>query len=370
MRILQISSAGNFGGGERHLVDLCRSLTARGHDVFVALRAANRWRDKLDFLTDENILYLPLRNSLDVWSARGAAKFIERKKVEIVHAHLARDYPIAALAARQSKAELVLTRHLLFPLGFPHKMVLPKNAVFVAVAKGVRRQLLKQNVLPPERVRLIYNGVDIKRFKANRDAAENEKARRRFDLKTDCRLVGIVGEITAHKGQTDFVRAAREVLKKLPETEFLIVGQDGSPQKKHQKRLADLIAELKLENKIHLVGWLEDVAPALAALDVFVSASLVEPFGLAIVEAMVSGCAVVATETDGASEIIDDGATGKLVPIENHAALAEAIIEVLSDETLRANLSANAIEAASEKFGIERMAAQTEEIYRELAEAR
>ena len=69
MRILQISSAKNFGGGERHFVDLCRGLASRGHEVFVALRPTSEWQARLDFIPPENVLRVSIRNSFGVLSA-------------------------------------------------------------------------------------------------------------------------------------------------------------------------------------------------------------------------------------------------------------------------------------------------------------
>ncbi len=375
MKILQISSAKNFGGGERHLVDLCAGLYCGNRaesgggeivEIFAALRTENNWREKISFLPKDNVIDLPLKNSFDVSSARKLAEFVKDKNIEIIHAHLARDYPIAALAARKARVKLVLTRHLLFPLNFLHRFVLPKNSTVIAVAEGVRHRLLQQKIIAPEQIKLVYNGVNTRHFADAKNEVGKENLRRQLNLKPDCLLVGIVGEIAAHKGQTDFVRAASSVVKQFPEAEFLIVGQDNSANKKQQKSLESLIEELGLQNKIHLLGWTDDAAPIFAALDVFVSASHTEPFGLVIVEAMAAGCAVVATATDGAKEIIKDGDTGKLVPIANPTELSQMIIEILSDENLRQTLGEKAQLSVKEKFSIERMVAETKNIYREI----
>jgi len=366
MRILQISSAKNFGGGERHLIDLSAHLDERGHEVFAALRAENYWREKISFLPDESIVRLPLRNSFDFSSALKIGKFIKEKNVEIVHAHLARDYPIAALAARAAKVKLVLTRHLLFSLNFSHKIILPKDAVFIAVSEGVRRRLLMQKILPPEQIRLVYNGVDTRHFSDVEKSASKKNLLRQLNLRESSPLVGIVGELAAHKGQTDFVRAAAMVLKRFPETEFVIAGRDASPRKNYENDLRRLIEEFGLQNKIRLLGWIDDDATIFAALDIFVSASVVEPFGLVIAEAMASGCAVVASATDGATEIIENGKTGKLVSPENPFELSAAIGEFLTNESSRQTFGENAKKAAAEKFSVERMVAETEEIYLKL----
>jgi len=94
MRILQICSARTLGGGERHLADLANGLARRGHEVHAALVPNSPLQGELAELPAENFIELPLRNSLDVASALKLAQFVRRHQIEIVHAHLARDYPL------------------------------------------------------------------------------------------------------------------------------------------------------------------------------------------------------------------------------------------------------------------------------------
>jgi glycosyltransferase involved in cell wall biosynthesis len=108
---------------------------------------------------------------------------------------------------------------------------------------------------------------------------------------------------------------------------------------------------------------LEDSAEFYSALDVFVSASHTESFGLAIAEAMASGAAVLATATEGARELITDGETGLLIPIEDVQSLASNLFRLLNDLDERLRLGNAAQEIAEEKFGVERMIAETEKIY-------
>ncbi|MGI8468353.1 MAG: glycosyltransferase family 4 protein [Pyrinomonadaceae bacterium] len=365
MRILQISSAKDFGGGEKHFVDLCQGLTEKGYDVSIAVRPNSVWFESLAFLPPEKIIQLPLRNSLDIFSARKLAEIIHEKKVEIVHAHLARDYAIAAIAAKMTNTKLVLTRHLLFPLNAAYKFLLPKNTAFIAVSEGVRQKIIAQNILPSEQIHLIYNGIDTRHFQPS-GKADKVSLRENLNLPPDCKIVGIVGEITAHKGQTDFVKAASIILKNFPETEFLIVGQDSSPKKENLKHLKELIEKLDLQNKVHLLGFWKDVAPLYSILDVFVSASRVEPFGLVIAEAMASARVAVATSTDGAKEIITDGETGKIVPIKNPEKIAKAVSAFLNDEKMREDFGRKAQIRIEENFSLEKMLNETEKLYKNL----
>ncbi len=124
--------------------------------------------------------------------------------------------------------------------------------------------------------------------------------------------------------------------------------------------------QLEIIECVHFVGWIENVGALMRGLDIFVSAARTEPFGLVIIEAMASGTMVIATETEGASEILRDGETGKLIPMENPTRLAEAIVEILSDEKMREDFCRKAQAEAKLKFSLKRMIIETEKIYNEV----
>jgi glycosyltransferase involved in cell wall biosynthesis len=149
--------------------------------------------------------------------------------------------------------------------------------------------------------------------------------------------------------------------------DFIIAGCDTSRTGEHRARVERLISEHeRLRGRVHLTGWLTDVAPLLSSLDIFVSASHTESFGLTMVEAMASGRPVVATATEGAREIIEDGVTGLLVPVGDAEALAAAITGLLEDAQERKRLGARASEVARERFSLDRMVEATEQVYREV----
>lgn len=365
MRILQISSATNFGGGERHFVDLCKGLSVNGHDVFAALRVENDWREKLSFLPERNFIKLRLKNSFDIFSARKLAEFIRSNNIEIVHAHLARDYPAASLAVRFAPAaKLVLTRHVLFPVNFLQKFVLSNVSKVIAVSGAVEINL--QKTFPAEKIAVIYNGINTEKWAKTNQKKIRESFRLAHDIPFDSLLIGIVGELKPLKGQEDFVLAAQITAEKFPDAHFVVVGKDNSRSRDFRQKLKRLVKVFGLEARFLWLDWVEETIELLGALDVFVSASHSESFGLAIVEAMASSRSVVVTETAGALEIIEDNKTGKLVSIGNPVELAEAVGALLADENLRRELGENARKAALSKFGIERMVDETEKIYREI----
>jgi glycosyltransferase involved in cell wall biosynthesis len=365
LRILQISSAQSLGGGERHLADLANGLVGRGHDVYVAVRPNSPLVNELRDVRKENIVKLALRNSLDAKSARDLSKLVHRNQIQIVHAHMARDYPLAAYAAvKNPGSRLIVTRHVLFRLSRLHRITLAKSARTIAVSQAVASQLRADAIVPPEKITVVLNGIDTATFQEARQRFTRPQFLTSWNLPEDCLLVGTVGELTPLKGQEDFLRAAVQVLKQQPAGYFIIAGIDHSQGNEHRTHIEQLIKELNLSERVRLVGWMEDLAQLYCALDVFVSASHTESFGLALAEAMASGTAVVATETEGARELIQSGETGLLVPIGNVDELAKSILALLADMNETVRLGTAAQQSASTRFSVERMIAETEEIYR------
>ncbi|HEX7997250.1 MAG TPA: glycosyltransferase family 4 protein [Pyrinomonadaceae bacterium] len=369
MRILHISSARVLGGGERHLLDLTLALAARGHDVHIAFRPGSVLQEQLaaqQLLPASNLFKLPLRNALDFKSARRLARIVRERRIEIVHAHMARDYPLAALATRQSnEARLIITRHVLFPLSKIHRLTLSRVSRVIAVSEPVARTLSAQRIFPERKICVVPNGIDLQRFNASGRAQGRASLCRTLGIDENRLLIGTLGELNPLKGHADFLRAAMLVAKQFPAADFVIAGADSSDTGEHRAALERLISESGLKGRAHLAGWLDDVAPYLSALDVFVSASRNESFGLVIVEAMASQVAIVATMTEGARSIIEDGVSGRLVAIGDVKALAASVCTLLADVDERRRLVAQALEAARERFSLERMVADTERIYME-----
>lgn len=364
LKILQISSAQSLGGGERHLADLANGLVGRGHTVHVALRANSPLIGELKTVPQENLTRLALRNSLDAKSARDLSRLVRRNQIQIVHAHMARDYPLAAYATRQNKeARLIVTRHVLFPLNRLHRVTLSRAARIIAVSRAVAAQLRADQISRPEKISIVLNGIDTDRFGRARTSFSREQFLDDWKLPANSLLVGTVGELSPLKGQEQFLRAAARMSEQYPNLHFVVAGLDHSSGH-HRALLRLLIEKLGLTERVRLVGWLDDLAQLYCALDVFVSASHTESFGLAIAEAMASGTAVVATETAGAREIIQAGETGLLVPVGDVDKLTESIRLLLEQKDKRVRMGIAAQQAVSARFSVERMIDETEQIYR------
>lgn len=366
MRILQVSSARTYGGGERHVVDLSRGLQARGHDVFAALRPTSAWQDRLDFLPDENKLFVSIRNSFGVLSAMRIAEFARENKIDVIHAHVARDYvpvSIACLAAKPAK--FVLTRHVLFPLKPFNRFALKNLSMAIGVSDAVGEEL--RVTFPKNKVRVIPNGLDMDNFSRRSPEALREAFRKFHSIPPEAPVIGTLGELKELKGQRDFVLAAQEVAKAVPGCQFVVVGEDNSLDGHFRRELKRLVSVFGLEERFLWLDWQEDTAEFYAAIDIFVSPSHSESFGLAILEAMARKKPIVATATEGAKQLLMD--CGRLVPVNDAVALATGIKDLLGSEADRQAMAERARSVAAENYSLANMLDATEALYRELVES-
>ncbi|MDW8257036.1 MAG: glycosyltransferase [Acidobacteriota bacterium] len=357
MRILQVCSATAIGGGELHVADLVVGLRERGHEVHVAVRPGSPLLERVSpHVVAAHVL--PLRNSLDGLSAYRLSRVIRDYDIEIVHAHLGRDYlPAIAAALWSRRARVVLTRHHYLPLrrNFLSRAALRRAGRIIAVSEFVRRSLLTQFGLPETQVVTIPNWV---RWEEVMPLPEREEARARFHL-TRPWVITTVGQLAPAKGQEDFLRAA--ALLGRGDCEFLIVGAASAKHRGFEARLRRLARDLNLQ--VHFLGHVDDLRPIWAASDLFVLPSHGEGFSLVLIQAMVAGVPVIAFAAGGPTEIVAHGETGFLVPPRDVAMLVERMRELLDDSALRARLAHAARESVRQRFDRERILRQIESVY-------
>ena len=363
MKILQVCSASEMGGGEVHVADLVRGLTARGHAVYLAVRPDSPLRGPLAGVI-ASWHELPLRNSLDLQSARAIAQLITENGIDIVHAHVGRDYLVAALACKQTNnAKLVLTRHHYLPLkrSALYRWLLGDVATVIAVSDSVRQSVLERLQLPSEKVRTLPNWIDPERFKpADRDAAR-AMFRVRYNI-----VVACIGQITQAKGQEEFVRAAAALARTRTDLEFLIVGQESEEGGAFTKRLTDLARSSGLQEKLRFLGRVKHIPQLLAAVDVVVVPSWDEGFSLVTIEAMAARRPVLASRVGGITGIIKDNVTGLLFPPRDVHALTDKLLWLVSDAPLRERLSVQAQRDVYARFGRDHIIDQIESLYMEV----
>lgn len=215
--------------------------------------------------------------------------------------------------------------------------------------------------VPPDRIRCIYNGVDLARFSPRKPPLG---LRRSLGLPEEGPVVVSVGRLVAFKGYSYLLEAARRVQDAMPGIHWVLVG-DGELRIELQAQCRSL----GLESQVHFTGWREDIPEILALAELFVLPSLAEHFGRVVIEAMAMAKAVVATDAGGVPEIVIPGETGLLVPTAQPKALAEAILSLLDDPSLAARLGASGRRRVEATFTLSRHVEQVEALYMEALDA-
>lgn len=378
-----------YGGAGVHVTELVRALRA---DAQVIVRAFGEPRDEPDTasyrvpaeLRDANGAIATLGVDLQMAQDCGGA--------DIVHSHTWYANGAGHLAKLLHGVPHVVTAHSLEPLrpwkaeqlggGYRVSSWIEKTAfeaadTVIAVSDGMRRDILASYpTLDPTKVVTIYNGIDLARWQPLRD---DDRARG-LGIDPERPAVIFVGRITRQKGLPYLLRAARMLP---PEVQVILCA--GAPD------TPEILAEVtglveQLQSERDGVVWIDRLLPndelriALTASTVFVCPSIYEPLGIVNLEAMACGLPVVGTATGGIPEVIVDGVTGRLVPIQQLqdgtgtptdpdafvADLAAALTEVVSDPARAAEMGRAGRERAETSFSWAAIAEQTLDVYRSL----
>lgn len=302
-------------------------------------------------------------NSIHILStAREVAKFLTRWQADLVHCHLPIAGVVGRLAGRMCGIPVIYTEHNrmeryhpltrrlnLFTWGLQSRVIAVSAEVASSIGAHVRR---------PVPVDVVLNGVDLEHFSGER--TDGTQVRRSLGIPTDAPIVGTVAVFRAQKALDDWLKAARQIVDRVPSVNFVIVG-DGPLR----MELADLSRTIGLAGVVHFPGLQTDVRPYLAAMDVFMSSSLFEGLPVALLEAMAMRCPVVATSVGGIPEVIRHGENGYLVEPRSPSNLANSVLDLLqSNERSRrfGEFGRNTIEGG---FSLQRMNRQIEAIYLE-----
>jgi glycosyltransferase involved in cell wall biosynthesis len=166
------------------------------------------------------------------------------------------------------------------------------------------------------------------------------------------------------KGFEYLIQAIPDIVRDVPEAKFLFVG-DGLLR----ERLEALSEELRVRDNLIFTGFRSDIKEILSAIDILVIPSLLEGFPMITLEAMAMAKPIIATNIDGITEQITDGVNGILVPPKDPSALARAVIRVLNDKELARTMGLSAREKVEQEFSVEKMVAESEEVYLSLLKA-
>lgn len=340
MRLFQIIAGGEFGGFETFFVSLSTELAAMPG---VEQRLATRpWPSRIAQLesTGAELLPLALGGTLDFRSALTLRRDIGRWSPDI----------ILAWANRGTRAAPRLGIPIVARIGHYYKLKNYRHTDYlITITRGLR-DFAVAGGYPADRVAVIPN--------FHRRSGLAAIPRQTFATPEGVPLVFAVGRLHKAKGFDVLLQSLGE----LPDAWLWLAGV--GPEEEALKALAE---ELGLSSRVRFLGWRDDVEALMSAADVVAMPSRSEGLGTVILEAWASGTPLVAAASEGPSELIADGETGRLVPTDDAAALAAALREVIGDPAHGAALVASATETYETGYTAERIAARYLETLTEFA---
>jgi glycosyltransferase involved in cell wall biosynthesis len=312
VRIAQIMLGKRFGGAERSFVDLCRALVARDHEVLAVCEGRADVRRHLEQM--EGIAYRTLKvyGPWDFLARRTIERYLRDFGADIAQLHLARAAGLGGAAARAIGIPTVAKTHNYVDLKY-------YRAIDYLVPTTLKQhRFLVAGGIPEPRLSLIPNFSPIvARREAGAGGAVGDRP---------LNIVAI-GRLVHKKGFDILLHALAAARRHGVVFRCAIAG--AGPER---QALLKLCGELALENAVSFLGWQHDVRDCLTGADVFILPSRYEPFGIVCLEAMALGIPIVATRTDGPSEILDAD-TATLVPIDEPEDLARALGDIAADPT-------------------------------------
>ena len=240
----------------------------------------------------------------------------------------------------------------------------------ISVSDSFLNNVRRENLRPRIACR-VYNGLDTMLYKPYRSAEVRVETRRELGLGEGKILIGIVGNIDYWKGQIVFVKAMREILGRGIDARAVIAGKTVMLAEDYEREIREYISEHGLDERISLLGFRKNIPALLGAMDIFVHASIEpEPFGRVILEAKLMAKPLVATDGGGATEQIEHGETGLLVPMNNTESMAAAIEEYAADMDRATRIGEHARKDAEENYSVDKMVSGVEEVYKRVFVAR
>ncbi|MFZ5584705.1 MAG: glycosyltransferase [Thermodesulfobacteriota bacterium] len=355
-RVLHTEWSNGWGGQEIRILAECRGLMERGHRVELAGCPEGRLRERAEAA---GLTFHPLAMA-GPWDLPALARLvglIRRGGFQIVHAHSSVDAWLAGFACRITGAAGVRTRHLSVPVSRnPLNVVYRLPRMVVTTGQGIRRHLVQDYGLAPERVVSIPTGVDVERFAP---APPDEALRAELGLAPNAPVVAMVAVLRSWKRHDIFCQMARLVLARRPDARFLIVGHGPG-----WERVNGYLDDLDLRPAVVMTGHREDVERILPLCDVCVLTSdRAEGVSQAVLQQLCMARAVVAAAAGDSPEIVRHEQTGLLVPPGQAEPLAEAVLRLIADPGLRARLGRAGREMVLAQYSRQAMLEATEAVY-------
>ena len=364
MKILHINTERTWRGGEQQTLNLLKGLKKRDIASHLICQPGCPMEQRAK-KAEITVLPVAMRGEVDLLASYRLRAHIKRFKYDIIHSHTSHAHTLAFFASLGTRTRLLVSRRVDFSIfrhSFLHLSGIKYRFMtdyYIAISHRIKDVLVRDGI-PGQRIFVVHSGIDPERF----TAVGMEHLIPEFNLKSNEPVVVNVAHLAGHKGQQYLVRAIPLVLTKIPAARFFVVGEG-----ELMNELQALAASLGLNKRLIFTGFREDVGAFYHVADLFVMSSAQEGLGTAVIDALALGKPVVATNSGGIPEVILDGETGRLVAPGDPAALAEGIVELLTNPERAKRMARRGQEMVRQKFSVEAMVDKNVEVYHQILAA-
>lgn len=366
MRILHLTSHLRVGGIVSSILSLSQGLTQRGHDVRIASGGGPlESRARALGLPHRQVpLHTSVEFSVQVVAAeRQLRRLLRDEPVDVLHAHTRVGQVVADRLSRRLTIPYVATWHGFFRVNLGRRWWPCTGDLTIAISEPVRQHLIQQMRVPASRIRLIPHGIDIDMFASPVSPSAQQQLRDQLRMRANGPVVGTVARLVASKGVDRLIRSLPQIRAAVPDASLLIVG-DGE----ERSRLEQLAVAHGIQGAVHFAGALPETQIALSLMQVFVFLPTAqEGFGLSFLEAMASGCPIVAMRQGaGAQWVLEQIPISVIVEPEDLSGLATAVTRFLQHRDAARQAAERARTVVKAHYSLARMVDQVESVYQEL----
>jgi glycosyltransferase involved in cell wall biosynthesis len=366
-KIVHVAKVTGVHGMEKHLLTLLPRLNSQPYEIafLILIDPQHPVADYLESLKQQSIATHPvaIHHDIDPFCFWEVLKYLKQTKPILVHTHLMHGdlYGIAAARCAGIKT-IVSSKHNddAFRLRQPLKTincVLNRNtSKIIAISNWIARFTQNTEGVAREKIRTIYYGIEPAQTSSDRNALRPSLNMGKEDI-----VVGIIARLVEQKGHRYLIDGFAKAVTENQKLRLLIVGSGAL-----EEELKKQVQEECLQEKVIFTGYRSDTVDLLNAIDIFAHPSLWEGFGLSVLEAMNMGKPVVATNVSALPELVEDTVTGFLVPPRDASALADALLKLAANPSLRQQMGASGQQRCRSFFSVDRMVQETRSLYAEV----
>ena len=356
LKILHVSSALTWRGGENQIVLLFKGTRERCTRFLLCPYecALSKHKD----IRDARKYFFHKRGGISFSVSKQIKTICKEEKIDIIHVHDSHSHNYA-LGAHLLNCHLpiVVTRRVDFkPSRLSRLKYNNRNIKRIICVSNHVKKIMKVGGVKASKLMTIYSAVDISRSYQN-----NERSLSDLGLPPGKKVIGFVGALVDHKDPITFLKMAKMILNERSDCHFVVAGQPGD----QSRRVKKFILENRLQNKVSIIGYADDMYSLWSSINILVITSKMEGLGTVVLEAFLSQTPVIATEAGGLKEMLNHNHNGLLAEREDPSDLKRHLMHLLDDSNLMDRLVSQAYKDV-QKFSLKRMSDAYLKVYQDV----